>query len=539
MGVHVMLEIDPRGIDPADWEAAFDETVMLLSAWQPPLLGWSRRVVEGVRVAMYTNAVVNADSGAAHWCVVGDRESLQTADRQLLHRSLFKYRELCREAESKASSADIVVDAARADNQDNRKYVTVLGDATQGHPYHLAVLAAAMLIEERFPQHAMVSGDIDRGQAKEAARLAGPILKRVLPLPVRVDAPRLIVRLRGGCEPAEIADAFHRVYLGEFGADEAVLRAFPGEAGAKPWRAALTSHQSPSATGVVRLLIDWLNSGRRLSDACRFACLDPTGPRYAAEAFVNTLALTWVAVPMSARRVLEVFQKPNGAPRCIASLFGSFFCEIKSLGCLLRINMELDEIAHELSDAFGAAAVALLRRLFEQSVAIEGSLSELTQGVAALVEQAELGELDRTESLVTIQNVDALSEAQELWLRVMAWKVTRTILRLDLLPGGRHAFKTTRKARQFIARMIAEHGPIITEDAWTRIDAEQSLEVLNWCAALVSLQAKEVHLSQVRRALLENPRLLQRAMLIASDASQMNTVEKLVTIASQANHIPN
>jgi len=46
-------------------------------------------------------------------------------------------------------------------------------------------------------------------------------------------------------------------------------------------------------------------------------------------------------------------------------------------------------------------------------------------------------------------------------------------------------------------------------------------------------------LSQVRRALLENPRLLQRAMLIASDASQMNTVEKLVTIASQANHIPN
>jgi hypothetical protein len=201
--------------------------------------------------------------------------------------------------------------------------------------------------------------------------------------------------------------------------------------------------------------------------------------------------------------------------------------------------MELDEIAHELSDAFGAAAVALLRRLFEQSVAIEGSLSELTQGVAALVEQAELGELDRTESLVTIQNVDALSEAQELWLRVMAWKVTRTILRLDLLPGGRHAFKTTRKARQFIARMIAEHGPIITEDAWTRIDAEQSLEVLNWCAALVSLQAKEVHLSQVRRALLENPRLLQRAMLIASDASQMNTVEKLVTIASQANHIPN
>jgi hypothetical protein len=52
-----------------------------------------------------------------------------------------------------------------------------------------------MVVEERFPKHAMVWGDIDRGQAEEARRLAAPILGREVPLPVRVDAPRLLERL--------------------------------------------------------------------------------------------------------------------------------------------------------------------------------------------------------------------------------------------------------------------------------------------------------------------------------------------------------
>ncbi|WP_437588861.1 hypothetical protein [Sorangium sp. So ce1000] len=38
MGVHVILDIDPRGIDEAEWAATYDETLALLSAWQPRLL---------------------------------------------------------------------------------------------------------------------------------------------------------------------------------------------------------------------------------------------------------------------------------------------------------------------------------------------------------------------------------------------------------------------------------------------------------------------------------------------------------------------
>jgi hypothetical protein len=65
MGVHVILDIDPRGIDEAEWAATYDATLALLSAWQPRLLGWGwrRRVC---------------------WSVVGDRDTLHEREMREL-----------------------------------------------------------------------------------------------------------------------------------------------------------------------------------------------------------------------------------------------------------------------------------------------------------------------------------------------------------------------------------------------------------------------------------------------------------------------
>lgn len=49
----------------------------------------------------------------------------------------------------------------------------------------------------------MVWGDIDRDQSEEANRLAASILGRDSALPVRVDAPRLIERLRAHYRDAQ------------------------------------------------------------------------------------------------------------------------------------------------------------------------------------------------------------------------------------------------------------------------------------------------------------------------------------------------
>ncbi|WP_437828767.1 hypothetical protein [Sorangium sp. So ce1153] len=238
MGVHVILDIDPRGIDEAEWAATYDETLALLEAWQPRLLGWGWRSIEGVRVPMYMRSLrhYGDDPRRVCWSVVGDRDSLQTAECQSLYRDLGRYAA----RRGQCPDGDIVVTAAMPDRGDTSDPVRVFGGKTQSCPYHFALLAAAMLVEERFPRHAMVSGDIDRGQAEEARRLAAPILGRDLPLPVRVDAPRLIalVSMRASqLQASQVCRAFLenaeiRAYAIAIGRDEAAMREL-GEVAAK------------------------------------------------------------------------------------------------------------------------------------------------------------------------------------------------------------------------------------------------------------------------------------------------------------------
>ncbi|WP_437982568.1 hypothetical protein [Sorangium sp. So ce117] len=527
MGVHVILDIDPRGIDEAEWAATYDATLALLSAWQPRLLGWGWRSIEGVRVAMYMRSLRRDvdDPRRACWSVVGDRDTLQTAECQSLYRDLGRYTA----RRDQGPDGDIVVTAAMPDKGDTGGPARVFGDKTQGCPYHFAVLAAAMLVEERFPRHAMVWGDIDRGQAEEARRLAAPLLGRELPLPVRVDASRLIERLRARYAAGALPGALKRVFLGEESEQrEAMLRAFPGEDGAREWQRALAECKSPASLGAVRLVIAWLNAGRGLRDACRIACLAPEGPRFPPEDFIATLASTWVAVPPPACEPLSALCKPPGAPHTVASLLGAFFLDKAAAGRHLRIGIEPRAIAADLSEVFGDRGPALAAQLRDKSAAIEAQLRGLADDMNAFV--AEAGDLagDDTEALAVLRSADAMGPNQRTWVRAMAWSVMTVLAGLR---GGEpkiaEALDDAAQGKRLLVRMLAEGSPVLTEDAWDGVLAESKADVIAWWVALVSMRASELHASQVCRAFLENAELRAYAIAIGRDEREMREFGEL------------
>ncbi|WP_437811696.1 hypothetical protein [Sorangium sp. So ce1078] len=349
--------------------------------------------------------------------MAGDRDSLQTAECQSLYRDLGRYAA----RRGPCPDGDIVVNAAMPDRVDTSGPVRVFGGKTQGCPYHFAVLAAAMLVEERFPRHAMVWGDIDRGQAEQARRLAAPILGRELSLPVRVDASRLVERLRAGYAAHALPGAFERVFVSDVAEQhEAMLRALPGEDAAREWQRALAASGPPSSLGAIRLLISWLNAGRALGDACRLACLAPDGPRFSPEDLVAALALTWVAVPPPARVPLNALCKPLGAPHTVASMLGSFFLDVAAVGRHLRGHIEPAALASDLSEVFGDRGPALAERLRERSAKIEARLLEHADGVKSFLEEA--GDLagDDTEALAVLRSADAMGPNQRTWVQAMA-----------------------------------------------------------------------------------------------------------------------
>ena len=163
----------------------------------------------------------------------------------------------------------------------------VLDGGSSGAPCALPLLAAAMVVEARFPRWAMVHGEVEREQAEAARRWAEGVLGRPIALPVRVDAWRLVERLGTRFEGQALVSAVDRLHLGSSEKKEATLLGIFGRAEAEPWwLGKLRGHPHPDCEGALRLLAAYLEATRDLGRLCGLACLDARGPRYAPEALM-------------------------------------------------------------------------------------------------------------------------------------------------------------------------------------------------------------------------------------------------------------
>ncbi len=268
MGVHVILDIVPQRIDPIAWTEAFDATARLLAAHPARLLGYGFRFVAGVRVPVFTRAVEQGaqDPAERRWCVVGDRASLGTGERQRMYRDLRRYAPTG--AVSLAPADDVLVLAvsqasapatpavtmggdppyppARPVEQEppssspgtppsvlpaeHSPLVRVFGEGEQSPSCQIALLAAAMVVESRFPGNALVSGCFDREKTEVARRWASGVLGAPVALPVRVDAWRLAERLGSRFAGKGLFRAVSLLYLAEPASRDAALATLFGRA---------------------------------------------------------------------------------------------------------------------------------------------------------------------------------------------------------------------------------------------------------------------------------------------------------------------
>ena len=522
MGVHVKLDIDPGGIDAAVWAEVYDETLRLLKAWPERLVGWRWKTVEGLRVPMYARSLARRrrDPARTYWAVTGDRVTLRTGECQEMHRALEHY------GAPGAACDDILLYAARRDDGSGGP-VNVFGRKTQGHSFHFAVLAAAMLVEERFPKHAMVRGDIDRGQAEAARRMAEPILGRPLPLPVRVDAPRLIERLRAGFHRDALMWAFELTYLDDSTArHEAVLRAFEGDAGERWWVESYKRFASHRSLGAIDLLIAWFNAERDLATAARLVCCDERGPRHAPSDFLDALLSTWVTLPPTSRAPFAPLLRPEGAAHTVFGLLGGFIFDQSIAGRKSRCWLQPEAVEAGLRDAFGDAAEALCADLRARSATELARLDREAEGARALVERGNARFVDDPDEVPEVRSPAKLGARQREVLEALAWRVERSLaglrrdaskLAVDLgAPGD---------VRCLVARMLADGGPTLTERAWTEILASEDADELCWLFVLAGFRAPNDALARTQVALFERPRLRAYARAVGRDPARMAAID--------------
>ena len=515
MGIYVSLTILPEHIGATGWKKSYEETLSFLQGCPMQIMGLhSERIGSGDRLVQTRALEIDGDTpDQRHWHAVGDFESRMTGESFTFYRNINRYRfGSPREKHHAGETADIVKNLMEKEKGTRR----VFSEKTQGHPYHLPMLAVAMLVEDRFPRYAAAGGDIDIRQARNAQMLIKTVLGRDVAIPIVTDARRLYKRVSLFCRGSKAMERSLYLFRGDESAGLQAILDTTDRGGLEEWfLGSLRQYDSPNRLGTIDLLIQWLNATQDLPALCHMACSDKRGPGFNPVEFASALAFTWLSVPENERDSIAILLKPEGAAYTVDDQFGTVFMDAAGMkGRLLRYFLKPEKALEILARSFPAHA-GLIRRAFRQRTAqIRADLAQLRRplqeyaGKAGADSDPETGD---GSSLLRLTSIENASRTQMLMLQAVAVVVRRGREFLQRRAAGLFNGSAAR-LRDKVLRGAEQQQLVLTEDAWRWIDAETDKELLGLLLCLLSLKEREQTLCNVRKAVFES-RLLARGVL--------------------------
>lgn len=199
MGIILKLEILPNRINNQDWKAVYNDCLKLVEAY--PFMD---RINDNETYDITWSYVQKTKERKIEECnnnngvyIIGDMHTMKNAEGFLLVDSLDYYRSLIKFKDDVGEALFSLVSDHYDELEDyDNGIVEVFNAKTQGLDYHKYLLAIACLIESRFPQYAIVSGDISRGQMEDAVSWANTILENPIKTTPRTDNRMLISRIK-------------------------------------------------------------------------------------------------------------------------------------------------------------------------------------------------------------------------------------------------------------------------------------------------------------------------------------------------------
>lgn len=515
MGVHLRLEIQPEKIAPEDWGRLYRQAHRLWTAWPDALVTIREASLDGNRRWVLSRAIEHDadDPGRRALRVCGDLVSMQTAEVFELRADLTRYRHQRRDA-----APPDILDVYLAEGA----LIAVFAGKTQGHPYHQAVLAVAMLAETRFPDCALVSGDITKAQCEQAARTAEGLIGETLRLPILVDAERLYPRLVGRDPDAASPRAFARAFLGS--REDAIrlfLRRAPRELVLDWLVEGLSEVANHGLTlGVISLFQAWMNAGGHLDDLIDAAVLRAAGPHLAPTLVAKGLVAAGASLAPERIDGLDHLDRPATQPPSIASMLGNALLDMSGFTarhCRRRIGAAA--LIERMQAHFPEQAEACREVIDSQTAILQEQLTDLGRWAADSGRRAEEDvELGDGESFVRRRPGDQLSAWQESCLRELAHTLREHWEELRAGASQRLADSISAR-RQAVLRIAQQRRLSLTEAGWAWIDAENDPELLDLLLLLLANNTHDAFLVNLRRGLFEHRELCLRLQALILDAS--------------------
>ena len=509
MGVFITLKINPKEIDADRWRTVFLQTRQLLDAYPGGLVSMKTVPYKRGRRLMLTRDLIREDYDGRYWTVSGDMDAKKIADNFVLHERLDSY---LKEAPA-GECVDILKTCIDEDTPDS---VVVFCAKTQGHPYHLAILAAAMWVEHCFPQHALVKGDIDPAQCRRAAEYIDDSLGEDVALPLVVSPDRLMTRVSAFSSGFDRLNYFGKALQGGGSVGLAALESLLPREEFEAWFIHLTDQfRSGSRTALVSMMMDWLNAELDLEDLLRLFCIVPEKKHFEPPIIAAALADTWIAIPKTKRETMDAFTIPEGYAETAYSQFGGFLLDMGGMqGRNMKKHLTTNEIfdvftnlfpqqANAMEAAFHEAQERILERLAQLKKPVDHMMDRFHEDAPPITDGMELMGMPLSDFTPEYhRQCDMMADTIRTWRKEM----TAHPKSPDPLDVSRE------ELLEFISFASGDGQIMLTEDTWARFDEETDTNILLGAAAMMNNADRTQTFCNVRWAILESESLLEHVV---------------------------
>jgi hypothetical protein len=215
MGLYIHLSVNLKGISNAEWESAWLESLDIFKKFPLPL---SRHIIEtkdGIKRHVYSqNLIRNKDEKNECWYLEGDLLSGQTAETFVLYRHLDAYK--ADYSTHQGCFKDSVFKTNEPEYPSSSNGIELWDSKTQGYPFHLAILAVGIMLENRFPDNCYLHGDIEEKQVAVMLEWLETVYGKTYQQPICFDADRLFGQLNAVYKTKKaLMDRFTCLYQGD------------------------------------------------------------------------------------------------------------------------------------------------------------------------------------------------------------------------------------------------------------------------------------------------------------------------------------
>ncbi len=529
MGLSIRITINPDDITAEQWAAVYDESLLLLAKFPAPLMRLVEETRHGQKCYVYTPDIVEGrGTSDENWRISGDLVSYQHGETFDLHRKQM------REFQERRNDDDR--DVLWVDEEDLH-YPTGngfqrFGGKTQGYPYHLAVLAVAILLESRFPQRAFVFGDIERFQVEQMVKWANAVLDTPVVEPVCFDGERLYHRLTALYpDPTQVITRFKALFLGTEAEELAwLLRLADESAVSHDLKRDLRDYQSLNQIGAIKLIATFLSVTQdlpRLIDLVLAANqLEPKRKPFTLPELLKVLCHHFVTIPPADREPLDLFVHKADTLLNMQDTFVQIFLNFGGAPSAMDYFIE----AAALLDHFAAYAPKQRSRFRKIITEAEQSCREQLQEVQELINQLEKREAARKEAgadeEVNAQAASALTAVssalpgtayilQQIYRQQEQFPQVETLATAlgqpvqKIIQAHADVFAVADRALllTMLTRATYEQQIILRASAWQRIDQEQDVTILRSLLALALIARQEATFWRLRIYVLEHSEL--------------------------------